>query len=110
MASLLQTDVPTAETQKMRIYLVVFFNDLVDNPGEEVARIYRQFGLDLSEDFQEILKEETINSRQYTSANNYSLEHMDLQVDSIKKEFSSALEGYKNERFPKKQVVKRKQE
>jgi len=89
-------------------YSVVFFKDLVDNPGKEVARIYRQFGLDLSDEFQEILEEETINSRQYTSENSYSLEHMDQSVDLIIKEFGPALQVYTEIKSLRERVLERK--
>jgi len=85
-------------------YSVVFFENLVDDPGQEVARLYRQFGLDLSNEFQDILEEETINSRQFTSENNYSLHHMDLDIDMIKDEFAPALAVYDKERNHQEQA------
>jgi hypothetical protein len=85
-------------------YCVVFFEDLVNDPELEVSRVYQQFGLDLSEEFREILVEETINSRQYSSKNNYSLDHMGLQVDLIKEEFAPILAGYEELRSLREQV------
>jgi hypothetical protein len=86
-------------------YSVVFFENLVENPGKEVTRIYQQFGLDLSEEFQEILDEETINSRQYAGGNKYSLEHMGQRVDLIKEEFKSALQVYEEVKSLRKKVL-----
>ena len=75
-------------------YSVVFFEDMVDNPKREITRIYHQFGLNLSNEFLQILDAETIKSKNYISDNNYSLEDMGEQVDELKMEFASSLEGY----------------
>jgi hypothetical protein len=75
-------------------YSVVYFSNLVNNPVKEVTRIYHQFGLELRDEFREILEEETIKSRNYDRQNNYSLEEMGQQKDALKREFAPALEGY----------------
>jgi len=75
-------------------YSVVYFDDLVDNPVKELTRIYKQFGLELSSEFLEILHGETVLSRNYNGQNNYSLEEMGQQKEALKQEFASALKDY----------------
>jgi len=88
-------------------YTVVYFKDLVDNPREEVSRVYRQFGFNLSKDFHQILVEETIKARNYNGNNHYSLAEMGLQFECLEQEFAPVLAHYannlslKNHRFEK---------
>ncbi|MCJ7733245.1 MAG: sulfotransferase [Anaerolineales bacterium] len=75
-------------------YQVVFFENLVGNPKAEVSRIYKNFGLDLSKHFLDILAAETIKARNFTGNGHYLLDQMGIDVESIKKEFAPLLEVY----------------
>jgi len=77
-------------------YQVVFFENLVGDPKEEVSRIYDQMGLELSDEFHKILKDVTVESRNYTGHGNYSLDRMGVDVESLKKEYAPDLKAYQN--------------
>jgi len=77
-------------------YQVVFFENLVGDPEAEVNRIYKQMGLELSDEFQSILNDVTVESRNYTEFGNYSLERMGLDIESLKREFAPELKIYQN--------------
>lgn len=77
-------------------YQVVFFENLVGHPEAEVSRIYKQMGLELSDEFQAILNDVTAESRNYTGFGNYSLERMGLDIESLKREFAPDLKTYQN--------------
>ena len=53
-------------------------------------------GLELSDEFQSILNDVTVESRNYTEFGNYSLERMGLDIESLKREFSPELKIYQN--------------
>lgn len=91
-------------------YQVVFFEKLVRDPDAVISIIYDQMGLELSDEFLQILKDVTIESRQFTGHGNYPLERMGVDVESVKKEFAPALKAYQNN-VPKaeKLVVKVKE-
>jgi len=75
-------------------YLVVDFERLVSNPKREIERIYKQFGFEFSDEYHRIMEEETIKSRNYTSGTSYSLSEMGIDIEEIKQQYKSILEGY----------------
>jgi len=77
-------------------YQVMFFENLVGDPEAEISRIYNQMGLELSDDFQRILAEVTVESRNYTGHGDYSLERMGEDIESLKREFAPDLKAYQN--------------
>jgi hypothetical protein len=80
-------------------YSVVRFQDLVTNPKKEVSRIYQRFGLKVSEEFLEILEQETVKSRRYNGNNHYSLPDMGLSLDGIKEDFADVYAPYQPQQF-----------
>ncbi len=77
-------------------YQVVLFEDLIDDPEAEVTRIYRNFGLEVSNEFHHVLEEVTVESRNYTGFGNYSMDKMGVEIDSLKMEFAPDIKAYKN--------------
>jgi len=77
-------------------YQVLFFENLVANPEAEISRIYDQMGLELTDEFHNILKEVTVESRNYTGYSHYSLERMGEDIESLKREFAPDLKAYQN--------------
>jgi hypothetical protein len=75
-------------------YCIVHFQDLVENPKNEILRIYQEFGLCMTNEFLEILELETIKSKTYISDNHYVLEDMDQTVQGLINEFAPSLETY----------------
>lgn len=85
-------------------YQVVFFENLVGDPETEVSRIYKQMGLELSNEFLEILSDVTVESRNYTGYGHYSLDKMGVDIESLKKEYAPDLAAYQNN-VPKSEKV-----
>jgi len=77
-------------------YQIVFFENLVGNPESEISRIYNQMGMEISDDFQKILAEVTVESRNYTGHGDYSLERMGEDIESLEREFAPLLKAYQN--------------
>jgi hypothetical protein len=88
-------------------YSVVYFENLVTNPKKEVMRIYQQFGFEIDEEYLGILEKETINSRQYTSSNHYSLDHMGQSVPGIKQKYSSVMAKYPDKPSASEPIMKK---
>ena len=77
-------------------YQVVLFEDLIADPEAEVTRIYKNFGYEVSNEFQHILDEVTVESRNYTGFGNYSMDKMGVEIDSLKVEFAPDIKAYRN--------------
>jgi hypothetical protein len=75
-------------------YRVVDFNNLTQNPKEEIESIYNQFGFDLSTEFLNILAAEAISAKRYSGNNRYPLNEMDIDGEDIKKEYAQVLQDY----------------
>ncbi len=85
-------------------YQVVHFNDLVQDPEAEVSRVYNEFGLSLSPEFQQVLEVVTAESREYTGHGHYSLKNMGVDQDSLREEFAPYLAAYQKEDIEKKLI------
>lgn len=75
-------------------YAVVEFSKFVANPKQVITQLYDQFGLDITEEFAQILQEATEESRQHKSSHSYSLDELGLDEVTVMNEFTPALEGY----------------
>lgn len=75
-------------------YCMVRYQDLVADPKATVENIYRRFGIQMTEQFQQTLAEESEKAKQYKSKHRYSLEKMDLDGDSINDEFENIINDY----------------
>jgi len=64
-------------------YIVVNFNDLVNDAGKTVRAIYDRFGLELSADFDQVLQQTTDRARKHESEHEYSLRQMGLTREQI---------------------------
>jgi hypothetical protein len=73
-------------------YQVVQFHRLISDPKAEVTRIYEKFGLELSQEMQQILGDENITSRRKNGG--YPLDEMGLNEEEIKEEYKPILEEY----------------
>jgi hypothetical protein len=59
-------------------YVVVRYDDLVADPEQTVADIYRQFGLKMTSEYAEILRQEALKAESFKSQHRYSLDEEDL--------------------------------
>lgn len=75
-------------------YQVVNFDRFVNNPKKEIGRVYAQFGLNLSEEYEKILEDETTEARNYMGKNHYPLSEMDLDLEKLKQEYEHILKDY----------------
>lgn len=64
-------------------YILVNFNDLVDEAARTVAEIYERFGLEINPTFAQILQKAARNARNHESEHNYALEEMGLKREQI---------------------------
>ncbi|MEJ2412872.1 MAG: sulfotransferase, partial [Anaerolineales bacterium] len=72
-------------------YIRVQYRDLVSDPQGTIEKIYRQFGLEISPSFQEVLHAEAEKAKSFKSKHRYSLKQMGLSKHRIKKEFKDYL-------------------
>jgi len=75
-------------------YAVIEFSEFVSDPKEVVTQLYRQFGLEMTDEFASVLSEATGKSRHYKSNNPYSLSEMGLDEDTVNAEFLPVLKEY----------------
>ena len=64
-------------------YIVVNFNDLVNNARQTIAELYDRFGLELSPAFDEILRQAAERARDHESVHEYSGREMGLTREQI---------------------------
>lgn len=64
-------------------YIVVNFNDLVNQAGQTVAEIYERFGLEIGPAFAEVLRKAAERARHHQSEHKYSLEAVGLSREQI---------------------------
>lgn len=79
--------------------VVVRYEELVGNPGETIRKIYRQFGLEITPQFDEKLREVTEDQKEYKSMHSYSLEQFGITEDKVYEEIGFVFDKYG---FPRK--------
>lgn len=67
-------------------YILIQYEDLVDDPEATIEQIYNQFGIEMTPDFQRILHAESEKSKHYKSHHDYSLGEMGLSDQQIEKQ------------------------
>jgi hypothetical protein len=75
-------------------YVVVNFNDLVNDARGTVRKIYRRFGLEISPEFDDILWQTTERARNHESEHKYSLQEMGLTCDQIVTTYRDVFERF----------------
>lgn len=70
-------------------YIRINYRDLTSDPKGTVERIYRQFGLEISPEYEKILKIEAEKARNFRSKHQYSLQEMGLDQKRIQSEFKN---------------------
>jgi hypothetical protein len=75
-------------------YLEVRYEDLIAEPAEVVNRIYDQFGVPMSDEYQQWLAAEVAQSRQYRSSHSYSLADFGLSEADIAEQAADLFEHY----------------
>ncbi len=76
-------------------YFVLRYKDLATDPKAAIEAIYKQFGIKMTPEYQEILTQESEKAKQFKSHHKYSLKKMGLNGRKIKKDFSKAIREYK---------------
>ncbi|MBG0771376.1 MAG: sulfotransferase, partial [Anaerolineaceae bacterium] len=67
-------------------YILVQYEDLVQDPEAAIEQIYTQFGIEMTPEFQQILHAESEKSKKYKSHHEYSLGEMGLSDQQIEKQ------------------------
>lgn len=75
-------------------YVVINFHDMVGNVRETVQEIYDRFDLPLSEEYDQILREETIRAREHTSEHEYDLQEMGLTREGMVETYRETYERF----------------
>jgi hypothetical protein len=75
-------------------YIVVNFDDLVENARQMVREIYDRFGLELGPAFDEILQQAAESARNHESDHEYSLREMGLTREQIVTRYRSVFERF----------------
>ena len=78
-------------------YVMVNYQDLVADPEAVIKNIYERFGIEMTQEYSEILKIEAEKAKQYKSHHNYSLKKMGLNSKRLTKEFAAAMREYKTD-------------
>jgi hypothetical protein len=74
--------------------VIVKFENLVSDAGNTVKKVYNQLGLTLSNQFLEILDQETIKARNHTSKHHYSLDAMGLTQIDLEGQFAKVMKRF----------------
>ncbi len=75
-------------------YAMVRYRDLVKDLKTTVENIYHRFGLQMTDEYREILDQEAEKAKRYKSKHAYSLKAMGLDGKVIASEFDSAVKDY----------------
>ena len=70
-------------------YMRIRYKDLVADPEKTIKDIYKQFGFEISPEYEQILRTEAEKAKSYKSRHKYSLAKMGLSPRRIQKEFKS---------------------
>jgi hypothetical protein len=79
-------------------FVEVRYTDLVTDPRSCIEGIYRDLGLEVSDEFRQVLIAETEIARQYKSRHRYSLEEFGLSKERVYQELQEVFEEYGFER------------
>ncbi|HEX9166615.1 MAG TPA: sulfotransferase [Gemmatimonadales bacterium] len=74
--------------------LAIRYDDLVADPGAQVERIYRHFGIALTEEVREELSAELARSRSHRSGHDYSLEQFGLSPAWVRERLPDVYEEW----------------
>lgn len=75
-------------------YVQVNYKDLVQNPKATIAGVYAKFGMEITPEYNEILRLETEKAKSFKSTHKYSLKAMGLSRQRIAREFALAKRQY----------------
>lgn len=75
-------------------YVMVRYQDLVHDPKATVENIYKRFGIELMEEYRQVLLAESEKARHFRSNHHYSLDEMGMNEQEIIEEFEPALQDY----------------
>jgi hypothetical protein len=64
-------------------YTLITYDELVSDPKGTIEGIYHRFGIELTEEYRQILQDEAEKSKHYASQHHYSLEEMGLSENDI---------------------------
>jgi hypothetical protein len=67
-------------------YMLVQYDQLTADPEGTIQQIYRQFGIEMSPEYQKVLHAESERAKNYKSHHKYSLRKMGLSNQQIDKE------------------------
>lgn len=76
-------------------YLIINYNDLVEDPESVIRQIYHQFGYSMSEEFSQTLRKKIAKSRSFHSPHTYSLNEMEITHEQILSDYSDIFERFK---------------
>jgi hypothetical protein len=74
--------------------IFVNFHDLVDDPERIVTEIYEHFDLEMTPEFESILKEETEKAKNHKSKHKYSLEAVGLTHQEVLTAYADVFERW----------------
>lgn len=75
-------------------YVIVNFNDLVNDAKGTIARIYDRFDLEIGPEFSQILLEAAKEARNHESLHEYSLQEMGLTREGIVSQFQEVFDRF----------------
>jgi hypothetical protein len=72
-------------------YGMVYYRDLVKDPKATIEQIYERFGIEMTEEYRQILVQESEKAKKFKSKHKYSLQEMGLNQQAIESEFGDAM-------------------
>jgi hypothetical protein len=76
-------------------YVIIRYNDLVNDPEGTVATLYRRFGFQISPYFAQVLREEAAKARLFRSRHRYLLDETGLSRDQIVSYYREVFERFR---------------
>jgi len=72
-------------------YGMVHYRDLVWDPKATIEHIYERFGIEMTEEYRQVLIRESEKAKKFKSKHMYSMQDMGLNQEAIEQEFDDAL-------------------
>ena len=75
-------------------YLIIKYDDLVDNPEKIVNQIYTHFGFSMCSDFEQTIKQTIQTAKGYRSNHHYALDEMGISHNQVLETYADIFERF----------------
>lgn len=73
---------------------IINYHKLLANPALTITRLYKDLGLEMTQEFQALLQQEEKKAKKYKSRHRYSVEQFSITRDRIKTDFADIMDRF----------------